>query len=127
MSFLTEIYSEIESEFEGTQKRNHLSSFYTLINYLELIDNGTGLSEQDLKEKFFQKKEYSNIVQKLINHSVLERTQEGKYRLNDEAKKIISPIFEDLMSLAYKSDKNITSNDPSLKLLYSDNSQMYSS
>ena len=93
MSFLTEIYSEIESEFEGIQKKNHLSSFYTLINYLELIDDGTGLSEQELKKRFYQKKEYTNIVQKLINHSVLEKTHEGKYRLNNEAKKLISPIF----------------------------------
>lgn len=127
MSFITDIYSEIETEFEGNSKKNHLSAFYTLINYIELIDNGSGLSEGELNKLFSQRKEYFHIIQKLIRHSVLEKSQEGLYKLNENAKEIISPIFDDLMSLAYKPNKKIKTNDATLKLLYNWRSQIFSS
>lgn len=127
MSFITDIYKELQAEFEGDSKKNHVSAFYTLINYFELIDSGSGLSEQELQERFFKREDYSNIVQKLIKHSVLEKSLEGNYTLNSEAKKIITPIFDDLMSLAQEPDKKIKSFDPALKLLYKSRFQTFTS
>lgn len=127
MSFITDIYKELQVEFEGDSKKNHVSAFYTLINYIELIDDGLGLSEQELQDRFFKREEYSNIVQKLIKHSVLEKSQEGNYTLNSDAKKLITPIFEDLMSLAQKPDEKVESFDPALKLLYKSQNQVFTS
>ncbi len=127
MSFLTDIYSEIETEYEGESKKNHFSALYTVINYLELVDNGSGLSEEDLANRFSRRKEFSHIIQKLIKHTVLEKSIEGNYVLNKNAKEIISPIFDDLMSIAYKSDKKIEASDPTLLLLYNFRSQIFSS
>ena len=127
MSFLNDIYHELETEFEGSSRVDHLSAFYTLLNYIELVATGSGLTEQDLQERFYQRAEYSHIVQKLIKHSVLERTSDGKYVLNNDAKSIISPMFEDLMSMVYKPEKKIKTKDPTLKLLYNCRSQIFSS
>ena len=127
MSFLNDIYRELETEYEGSSRIDHLSAFYTLLNYIELIDNGSGLTEQDLQERFYQRTEYTHIVQKLIKHSVLEKSSNGNYILNKEAKTIISPMFEDLMSMVYKPEKKINSKDPGLNLLYNCRSQIFSS
>ena len=127
MSFITDIYSELESEFEGQTQKDHLSAFYTLINYLELTDTESGLSEEDLQEKFFTRNEYKTVVTKLIDHDILQKSNEGKYHLNQEAKKLMTPIFEDLMALIYKPEKKVETKDPALNLLYNCRSQIFTS
>ena len=127
MSFLTDIYSELDSEYEGTMKKEHMAAFYTILNYLELTDNGIGLTEEELKERFSKKTEFQIIIQKLKNHTVLERSSNGKYTLNREAKTFITPIFDNLMSMVYKEDKKITTKDPALNLMYNCRSQIFSS
>lgn len=126
MSFLNEIYSEIETEFtEGQSQVSHMSAFYTLINYLELIDNGTGISEKDLRNRFYTRSEYKTIVEKLISHSVLEKSNDGTFFLNKDAKKLISPIFDNLMEIPKKKMSNVPKNDPGLNLLYNYRSKLF--
>ena len=126
MSFLHDIYSEIESEFiDGQEQISHMSAFYTLINYLELIDNGNGLSEKDLKNRFYQRSEYKTIIQKFITHNVLIQSNEGNFTLNKQAKQLISPIFDNLMALPTKKLTDVPKNDPGLNLLYNYRSKLF--
>lgn len=129
MSFLNEIYSEIEKEFteieNGQALVAHMSAFYTLINYLELTDNGSGLQENDIRNRFYQRKEYKTIIEKLINHKVLVKSEDGLYFLNKQAKELISPIFNNLMAIPEKKLNNVPKHDPSLNLLYNYNSKFF--
>ena len=126
MSFLKEIYSEIETEFtNGQEQVAHMSAFYTLINYLELIDNGVGLKENDLRTRFYQRGEYKTIIQKLIAHQVLIKTKDDIYILNDHAKELISPIFDNLMNSPIKKLDTVPKNDPGLNLLYNYRSKLF--
>ena len=128
MSFLTEIYTEIETEFDGDVKRSHKAALYTLMNYIEASDSGSGINQKELEDRFFHQKEYVTIVQKLLSHSVVEKSNEnGTYKLNPEARQFISPLFADLMSIVYKPEKKVNSSDPSLNLLYNCRSQLFSS
>ena len=118
MSFLTDIHLEIETEFEGKSKKDHLDAFYTLINYLDLVDNDLGIQRLDIRDKFRDQKEYRCIIQKLVSHKVLEKSQNDKFRLNNEAKKKFSLLFNELSSITFKREKTITLEDPVLKNLY---------
>ena len=123
MSFLKDIYSEIETEFtNGQEQVAHMSAFYTIINYLELIDNGNGLGENDLRTRFYQRSEYKTIIQKLISHQALVKNSDGNYKLNKDAKDLISPIFDNLMNSPIQ---HVPKNDPGLNLLYNYRSKLF--
>lgn len=100
MSLLSSIHAEIETEFDYRLQKPYLSAINTIMNYLELVDDGNGFSEKFLKDRFTHRSEFRFILQKLISHSVLQKTTEGTYYLNQEAKKINSPIFDNSMFLA---------------------------
>lgn len=129
MSFLNEIYSEIENEFteieNGQALIAHMSAFYTLINYLELTDNGSGLNGKDLENRFYQRKEYKTIIEKLISHKVLVQAEDGIFFLNRQAKEVITPIFDNLMALPKKKLVNVPKDDPGLNLLYKYRSELF--
>ena len=126
MSFLNEIYSEIEQEYsDGEAQVAHMSAFYALINYFELIDNGSGLLENELINRFYNRNEYKTIIQKLISHNVLVKSNDGVFILNKQAKEIITPIFDNLMSFQKKKDNLKPGTDPSLHLVYNYKSRLF--
>ncbi len=130
MNFLTQIYTEIETEFamNSAVQKSHKAALYTLVNYIEAYDKGTGIQQKDIEERFLHKKEYATVFQKLVNNSVIETSSEtGNYKLNSDAKQFISPLLENLMNMVYKPEKKISTNDPSLNLLYNCRSQLFSS
>jgi len=119
MSFLNDIFLEIETEFEGQTKKDHLSAYYTILNYLAMDDTGSGLQALAIQERFNQQQEFERVVQKLLKHSVLEKSQNGSYNLNFKAKKSINSIFNELIAMMYNQNKVATTTDPVLKQLYS--------
>lgn len=119
MSFLNDIFLEIETEFEGQTKKDHLSAYFTLLNYLAIDDTGSGLHALDIKERFTQQQEFERVVQKLLKHSVLEKSYNGSYNLTIKAKKSINTIFNELISMMYSQNNVATTTDPVLKYLYS--------
>ena len=126
MSFLNDIYTEIETEFNGDVKRSHKAAFYTLMNFIEASDRGSGIKQEELKQRFFHQKAFSTVFEKLINHSVIEQSGDV-YKMNTSARELISPEFENLMSILYKPEAKKVSSDPSLNFLYNCRSEMFSS
>ena len=119
MNFLTQIYDEIETELDSEVKKSQKAALYTLVNFIEAYDSGSGIQEKELEERFLQRKEYSQIMQKLIDNSVVEKSSDnGNYKLNPEAKQFITPLLEQLMNMVYKQQSKTASSDPSLNLLY---------
>ena len=119
MSFLEVIYLEIEQEYsDGQSKVAHFSAFYALINYIELIDNGSGLLENELINRFYNRNEYKTIIQKLISFNVLERSNYGVFILSKQAKELITPIFDNLMSFQKTRGDVKPKTDLSLHLVY---------
>lgn len=128
MNFLTNIYNEIESQTDYEVKKSQKAALYTLVNFIEASDSGSGIKQAEIQERFLHQKEYATIFQKLVDNAVVERTAEnGNYRLNTEAKQFISPLLEDLMNMVYKPEKKVSTSDPSLNLLYNCRSQLFSS
>ena len=128
MNFLTNIYNEIESESDYEVKKSQKAALYTLVNFIEATDSGSGIKQSEIEERFLHQKEYSTIFQKLVDNAVVEKTAEnGNYRLKTEAKQFISPLLENLMNMVYKPEKKVSTSDPSLNLLYNCRSQLFSS
>ena len=129
MNFLTHIYDEIETENTNNEvKKSQKAALYTLVNFIEAYDSGSGIQQQEIKKRFLHKKEYSTIFQKLLDNAVVEKsTENGNYKLNPEARLFISPLLENLMNMVYKPEKKIATTDPSLNLLYNCRSQLFSS
>lgn len=126
MSFLNDIYTEIETEYKGEDKRSHKVAFYTLMNFIEATDHGSGIKQEELKERFFHQKSFQTVFNKLVEHQVIEKSNDV-YKLKTDVKQYISPLFENLTSLVYKQDKKVVSSDPALNLLYNCRSEMFSS
>ena len=128
MNFLTQIYNEIETEHDSEVKKSQKAALYTLVNFIEAYDSGSGIQQKELEERFLYRKEYSVIMQKLVDNSVVEKsTENGNYKLNSEAKQLITPLLEELMNIVYKPQTKTASTDPSLNLLYNCRSQLFSS
>ena len=128
MNFLTSIYNEIETENDSEVKKSQKAALYTLMNFIEASDFGSGIDHQEMEKRFFYKKEFSTIFQKLVDNDVVEKSAEtGNYKLNSEAKKVITPLLEELMTLVYRPEKRVATSDPTLNLLYNCRSQLFSS
>lgn len=128
MNFLTQIYDEIETELDSEVKKSQKAALYTLVNFIEAYDSGSGIQQAELEERFLHRKEYSEIMQKLMDNSVVEKSSEnGNYKLNAEAKQFITPLLEELMNMVYKPQSKTATSDPSLNLLYNCRSQLFSS
>ena len=128
MNFLTQIYNEIESEHDSEVKKSQKAALYTLVNFIEAYDSGSGIQQKELDERFLYRKEYSIIMQKLVDNSVVEKSAENNsYKLNSESKQLITPLLEELMNMVYKPQAKTATSDPSLNLLYNCRSQLFSS
>lgn len=128
MNFLQQIYNDIESETDNEVKKSNKAALYTLVNYLEATDNGPGITKKEMNERFLKRKEFSTIFRALQENSVIEITQDGNYKLNPDAKTIISPLFEEITNLVYRQKNTlVTKDNPTLDLLYNCRSQIFSS
>ena len=128
MNFLTSIYNEIENEYDSEVKKSQKAAFYTLMNFMEAYDFGSGIDQQEMEKRFLYQKEYSTIFQKLVDNDVVEKsTETGNYKLNVEAKKVITPLLEQLMTMVYRPESTVATKDPGLDLLYNCRSQLFSS
>ncbi len=117
MSFLTDIHFEIESEADIQVQKEYRSAYLTIMSFLKFVDNGSGFSEKYLKDRFNHRYEYRIILNKLISHSVLKKSDEGNYFLNTESKKINSSVFDNSLFLA-RVNKNKSKYDLSSQFLY---------
>lgn len=118
MSFLTNLHAEIESVPDPQVQKQYKAAFLTIMQYLEFVDDGNGFSEQYLKDRFNHRLEFKVILDKLISHSILKKSQEGNYFLNTESKKLSSPVFDNSLFLA-KLKKEKANSESNRKFLYS--------
>ena len=116
MSFLTEFHSEIEMLDTRSQK-TFMVAYNTIINFLELADDGSGFTEKYLKDRFYHRPEFKIILNKLILHSVLKKSNEGNYFLNLEKKKLNSAVFDNNLFMADKKNPK-SSPDTGYRFLY---------
>ena len=123
MNFLTQIYADIETETDEQAKNVSKAALYTLVNYFDAMDTGSGIKASDVDYRF-RRAEFSTILQKLMDSSVIEKNAEGSYRLNPEAKSFISPLLQNIVSVVYKNGSKTS--DPNLNLLYNCRSQVFS-
>lgn len=117
MSFLTEIHSEIELEYDGAVQKTFMTAYYTIMSYLRFVDDGNGFSEKFLKERFNHRPEFKIILDKLISHSVLQKENNDTYRLNLEKNRYNSPAFDNSMFLSSKKNDQFVSGQ-ARKFLY---------
>ena len=112
MSFLADIHEQ-----DGQLQKTYLSAYNTILTYLEFVDEGKGFSEKYLKERFFHRLEFKLVLSKLISHSVLKKSDDGNYYLNNDAKKLNSAVFDNSIFMANKK-RTKTNSEPSSHFLY---------
>lgn len=117
MSFLADIHFEIESEVDTQLQKDYRSAYFAIMSFLKFVDDGSGFSEKYLKDRFTHRSEYKIILNKLISHSVLKKSEEGNYFLNMESKKVNSPVFDNSLFLA-RVNKNKPNTDLNRRFLY---------
>ena len=124
MKTLIDIFESIETEPNAEVRRYNKSTFYTLINYLEA--SRKGISEYDMQH-FLENNQFSVVFQELVEKSIVEQAENGNYILNAEVKSHISPAFDELTHLAYKSKSKTKRRikDPMLDILYNCSIEIY--
>ena len=58
MNFLTQIYDEIETELDSEVKKSQKAALYTLVNFIEAYDSGSGIQEKELSFTIYFKTNY---------------------------------------------------------------------
>ena len=99
MKSLLNVLKSIETESDSKSRQTNKTTFFTLLNYLQL--SRKGISEYDM-ENFLRGNAFSVIFQKLVDNSIIEKSEKGNYYLNDTTKIKLSPILNELTSMNYK-------------------------
>ena len=111
MSFLSDIHFEIESNHDLKQQKEFRVAYLTIISFLKFVDNGSNFTEKYLKDRFSHRNNFRIVLEKLISHSILKKSDDGTYILDMESKNLISPVFDNSMFIANLSENKNTTNN----------------
>ena len=109
MSLIVENHLERNLTAEIQEQKEYRSAYLTIISFLKFADNGSlRFTEKYLKDRFSHRLQYRIMLDRLISHSILKKSDMGYYILNIESNNRIAPTFENSLvnpnKNHYKSD-----------------------